>query len=223
MRGRRVAISDFVSLAASPDPQLDELALALAAEFGPVTEAEAMARLDELGDELAAQASGHTPEEEVAACREVLGVRHGFEGDHEQYDRPENSMLDSVLVRRRGLPILLSVIYVEAARRAGMELAGVGLPGHFVAGHFGVEPPLLVDPFSGGTALTVEAPAPLVRPWGPHETALRMLNNLAAAYERRGDLGRTITAARLRLALPLGPDARGELASELLSLEARLN
>ena len=46
-------------------------------------------------------------------------------------------MLDLVLARRTGLPILLSVVYVEAARRAGIRLSGVGLPGHFVVGHFG--------------------------------------------------------------------------------------
>ena len=69
-----------------------------------------------------------------------------------QYDHPDNSMLDLVLTRRRGLPILLSVVYVEVARRAGIELAGVGLPGHFVVGHFGAEPAALLDPFAGGAS-----------------------------------------------------------------------
>ena len=63
-------------------------------------------------------------------------------------------MLDLVLTRRRGLPILLSVVYVEVARRAGIQIAGVGLPGHFVVGHFGTDPPVLLDPFAGGGRYT---------------------------------------------------------------------
>jgi regulator of sirC expression with transglutaminase-like and TPR domain len=132
-------------------------------------------------------------------------------------------MLDLVLARRTGLPILLSVVYVEVARRAGIPLAGVGLPGHFVVGHFGADPPLLLDPFSRGRLVRAEAEPELVRPWGPHETALRMLNNLVRAYSARGDLARAIIAARLRLALPADEASRGLLGAELRALEARLN
>ena len=77
-------------------------------------------------------------------------------------------MLDRVLERRRGLPILLSAVYVEVARRADVPLAGVGLPGHYVVGHFGGAEPLLLDPFNGGVEVTGDAPAALVRPWSPH-------------------------------------------------------
>ena len=64
------------------------------------------------------EGSARTPHAETLALSHVLGTLHGFTGDTEQYDRPENSMLDRVLERRRGLPILLSTVYVEAARRA---------------------------------------------------------------------------------------------------------
>jgi regulator of sirC expression with transglutaminase-like and TPR domain len=131
-------------------------------------------------------------------------------------------MLDVVLERRKGLPILLSVVYVEVARRAGIALAGVGLPGHYVVGHFGQVPPLLLDPFNGGAGLEAAAEVD-VRAWGPHETALRMLNNLVGSYQRRADLARAIRAAELRLELPLGAPDRAALAAELLSLRARLN
>ena len=132
-------------------------------------------------------------------------------------------MLDVVLARRRGLPILLSIVYVEVARRVGIRLGGVGLPGHFVVAHFGFAPPLLLDPFAGGRPLADEAPLELVRPWAPHETALRMLNNLVSAYLRRHDLGAAIRAAELRLALPLEETARDGLEAELRSVQARLN
>src|SRR5215213_3581987 len=147
----------FAELAAEPDPRLDLLALALAAEFRDVDARQALAKLDVLGAELA-EAGATTPEEETRACSALLGEKHGFTGDRERYDHPENSMLDVVLSRRRGLPILLSVVYVEAARRADVPLAGVGLPGHYVVAHFGAIEPLVLDPFSGGAEVTVDAP-----------------------------------------------------------------
>ena len=99
----------FEDLALSADATLDLLALALAAAFRPVDAARALATLDELGEEVAGalQDSARTPQAEALAVSHVLGTLHGFTGDTEQYDRPENSMLDRVLERRRGLPILL--------------------------------------------------------------------------------------------------------------------
>jgi len=141
----------------------------------------------------------------------------------EEYDRPDNSMLDRVLARRRGLPIVLSIVYVEVGRRAGLPLAGVGLPGHYVTGHFGASPPLLLDPFAGGNLIDPDVSPALVRPWTAHETAMRMLNNLVGSYARRGHLGAAIHAARLRLALPAEPALRDDLRAELRTLQAKLN
>jgi len=91
-----------------------------------------------------------------------------------------------------------------------------------VVGHFGADPPLLLDPFGGGTVLEGEPPAGLVRPWTAHETVLRMLNNLVRSYVERGDLTRALHAAGLRLPLARGAE-REEYAAELTRLEARLN
>jgi hypothetical protein len=136
--------SRFGELARDPGVTLDVLALALAAEFRDVDTAGAMARLDMLGEELARvpELTGATPEAQTLACGQMIGAVHGFVGDREHYADPHNSMLDLVLRRRRGLPIALSVVYVEVARRAGIPLAGVGLGGHFVVGHFGADPPV---------------------------------------------------------------------------------
>ncbi len=215
----------FAELAGAPDATLDVIALGLAAEFREVDAAAAIAELDALGEELAGTpgVAGGDPSAQAFACARLLGTERGFAGDREDYDHPDNSMLDTVLVRRRGLPILLSAIYVEVARRAGIALAGVGLPGHFVVGHFGVEPPLLVDPFAGGAAVQEPVPRALVRPWGAHETAMRMLNNLVGSYQRRGDLGSAIRAARMRMALPSGGPEREVLRAELRAIQARLN
>jgi regulator of sirC expression with transglutaminase-like and TPR domain len=216
----------FADLARRAYPRLDELALAIAAEFHAVDGPAAFAALDALGAALAdalTRAGTRRPDAEAIECAETLGRRAGFAGDTEQYDDPDNSMLDVVLERRRGLPILLSVVYVEVARRAGVALVGVGLPGHFVVGHFGATPPVLIDPFAGGAPVAGEHPAGVVRPWHAHEIALRMLNNLVGSYRRRGDLAAAIRAASMRLDLPTGEAMRDAMRHELLALQAQLN
>lgn len=217
----------FAALAAAPAPRLDQLALALATELRDDVDAGwALAELDRLGAELAplvGQGAGAEAEAEAEACRHLLGETYGFAGDDDEYDHPDNSMLDLVLARRVGLPILLSAVYVEVAQRAGVALAGVGLPGHFVVGHFGSDPPLLLDPYGGGERIRPEVDPVYVRPWGAHETALRMLNNLVGSYERRGDLARAIRAAELRVLLPLSSSSRVEFELALKRVRARLN
>ncbi|MEV0299772.1 transglutaminase-like domain-containing protein [Streptomyces prasinus] len=116
-----------------------------------------------------------TPHAWASALRDLLGERCGFHGTPGDYRRLESSLLHEVLRRRRGLPILLSVVWLEVARRAGAPVYGVGLPGHFVVGlgetgtaadskpagagpdaRGGAFPErrVLVDPFDGGRVLT---------------------------------------------------------------------
>ena len=215
----------FAELVADPEPPIDRLALALAAEFRDVDWRAAGERLDRLGREVADCLSDapRAPHREAAACRLVLSDRHGFVGNHSDYGDPRNSMLDLVLERRLGLPISLSVLWVAVARRAGVALEGVGLPGHYVVGHFGATPPLLLDPFGGGELVRDEFPEPLVRPWSAHETVLRMLNNLVRSWLERGDLTRALRAADLRLAVPTDEETHAQYVSERASLQARLN
>jgi regulator of sirC expression with transglutaminase-like and TPR domain len=212
-----VALARFADIAAQPHPPLDELALALAAEFREVDADAALAHLDLLGEEVR-----RAPGDDLDALVDVLGRRYGFVGDAERYDDPANSMLDIVLERRSGLPILLSVVYVEVARRAGLELAGVGLPAHYVVARFDPPPAVLLDPFDRGARIDV-APSDHLRPWTAHETALRMLNNLVGSYVRRSDLGRAIRAAEMRLELPVAGAEAQALGAELHALRARLN
>jgi regulator of sirC expression with transglutaminase-like and TPR domain len=220
-----MALPAFSTLASATEPRLDELALAIAAEFGEVDVARALEQLDAFGTEIAAALSDspRAPHREAAACRLVLGDRCGFKGDRRDYGTPANSMLDEVIARRTGLPITLSIVYVEAARRAGVELAGVGLPGHFVVGHFRPAPPLLLDPFNGGAVIHEDHPPQLVRPWSPHEIATRMLNNLVVSYTERGDLGRAMRASDMRLELPADDATRAHQMLERTKLLARLN
>ena len=185
-----MASEAFAELACEPDPPVEELALGLAAEFRPVDAGLVRARLDALGAEVEQELAQRDPDP-VSALGAVIGRRHGFTGDAREYDHPDNSMLPAVLERRRGLPITLSVLYVAVARRAGIPLHGVGLPGHFVAGHVPVAGgrPELLDPFHAGVPIAVpDLPETLLRPWGPHEIALRMINNLVASFSRRSAL-----------------------------------
>ncbi|MFI6769829.1 tetratricopeptide repeat protein [Streptomyces sp. NPDC050355] len=125
---------------------------------------------------------------------ELLGTRCGFGGSPADYRRLESSLLHEVVRRRRGLPILLSVVWMEVARRAGAPVYGVALPGHFVVGFgdpYGAH--VLADPFGGGRPLTDDDAALLVagatggrlteqmiEPAGTLDVVLRMLNNIRA-------------------------------------------
>ena len=213
----------FAQLAETHSPRLDLLALAIAAEFGHTDVSGALTRLDALGAELAAHpavvASEAAADAQAKAIAWLLGEVHGFAGDTDTYDDPRNSMLDRVLERRRGLPILLSVVYAEVARRAELPIVGVGLPSHYVVGHFAAVPPLLLDPFHAGAPI-VPAPAamPYIRPWTAHETAMRILNNLVGSFQRRGDRESAVRAAELRLLLPADDTMRDMLERELDAL-----
>jgi regulator of sirC expression with transglutaminase-like and TPR domain len=96
-----------------------------------------------------------TPRDWAAALHRVLGAGHGFHGTPGDYQRLSSSLLQEVLRRRRGLPILLSVVWIEVARRAGAPVYGVALPGHFVVGIGDPEGEhVLVDPFDGGRLMS---------------------------------------------------------------------
>ncbi|WP_330478573.1 transglutaminase-like domain-containing protein [Streptomyces platensis] len=151
---------------------------------------------------------------------ELLGTRCGFGGSPADYRRLESSLLHEVLRRRRGLPILLSVVWMEVARRAGAPVYGVALPGHFVVG-FG-DPAgshVLADPFAGGRPLTGEdaellvagatgepLSAQMMTPADPLEIVLRMLNNIRAWAQARPEHSAVqLWALELSLLLPSHP------------------
>jgi regulator of sirC expression with transglutaminase-like and TPR domain len=117
---------------------------------------------------------------------------------------------------------VLSVVYVEVARRAGVPLVGIGLPGHFVVAHAGAVPPLVLDPFEGGARIDGPVHPALLRPWSATEVVMRMLNNLVGSYVRRGNLHGAVRAAALRLALPADAELREALRAEHEALLAQL-
>ncbi|TFI28523.1 MULTISPECIES: transglutaminase-like domain-containing protein [Streptomyces] len=158
----------------------------------------------------------------ATALADLLGTRLGFRGTPGEYGRLEASLLHEVLRRRRGLPILLSVLWTEVARRAGAPVYGVALPGHFVVGLGAPGEPderVLVDPYAGGGLLTRQdterlvtgatgAPleASMLSPAEPLHVVVRILNNIrawASTRPERGDVA--LWAVELSLLLPSHP------------------
>jgi regulator of sirC expression with transglutaminase-like and TPR domain len=78
-----------------------------------------------------------------------------FSGNHDNYYDARNSYINDVLDRHSGIPISLALIYIEVGRRAGVPLVGIGLPGHFLVGHSGIDDHYM-DPFHGGTLISRE-------------------------------------------------------------------
>ena len=121
----------------------------------------------------------------------------GFAGNREDYSDPRNSYLNQVLERRLGIPITLTIVYIEVGWRIGLPVQGVGLPGHFIAQIDGDAGPVYLDPFNDGRIVSTEDCAELVRnsvglqgifdpqwlaPASPREIVVRMLNNLRNFY-----------------------------------------
>lgn len=129
---------------AAADGELDTAVLAIAAALRPpVDEAATLATLDAW--------AAHVRTPTFDAVHAVLFGALALEGAVDDYDDPENSMLDTVVARRRGIPIALSIVVIEVARRAGVVVDPVGMPGHFLVRDR--ESGRYCDAFAGGTLL----------------------------------------------------------------------
>jgi regulator of sirC expression with transglutaminase-like and TPR domain len=199
----------FRALTTLPENQLGlaEGALVLAAEVRPELEIDrALESLDELVDRaIPLVEASDTPSEAVNSLNHVLFELEGFCGNKQQYDDPRNSFLDEVLTRRRGLPITLSILYVEVARRLGFEAYGVGFPGHFLAKvvdiHDAEEGEIIIDAFfarilrrkdcvrrlQAATGNSKAQTSVWLKPVSALEIYARVLNNLKILYLRQGE------------------------------------
>ena len=141
----------------------------------------------------------------VETINRLMFDEEGFHGENDDYYDPRSALLSEALERHAGLPITLSVLYLELSRRVGVEAAGVALPGRFLVkltGPFGI---VIVDPFDGGRVLsTIELQKILdsmygggvtlredhLRSFSPKEILARELAQLKAAYLAQHDLPR---------------------------------
>ena len=100
----------------------------------------------------------------------VMFHEHGFHGNTENYADPLNSFLDQVLIRRKGIPLSLSLVYLLVAERIGLPLEPVGLPGHFLVGCYSEEVPFYIDPFNAGRLISAAEAVAMVRKQSLHPT-----------------------------------------------------
>src|SRR5271157_3179268 len=152
------AVREFARYMARPEEEirLDEAALLLARTEYPALDLSAqLARLDQL----AARAEcdpGKPPQANIASLNRLLFEVENFSGNEKEYDDPRNSYLNDVLDRKMGIPITLSLVYQEVARRCGLPVVGVGFPGHFLAKYVAASGEFLLDPFHGGAMVTLQ-------------------------------------------------------------------
>jgi regulator of sirC expression with transglutaminase-like and TPR domain len=212
---------------------LASAALAIArVEYPSLDAASYVDGLARMGEEAAARVdrAGGSRLDAVRALNEYLYDEQGFAGNRERYDDPRNSFLNEVMERRTGIPITLAVLYLEVARRAGLRVAGINFPGHFLLRAAGDAAPsggpefVIIDPFHGGALLSEVDCRELLRqhvgeeaafdrsllePATRHQIIVRMLVNLKRLYVRM----RSFPQARFisDLLLTVDPSALSEL------------
>jgi regulator of sirC expression with transglutaminase-like and TPR domain len=144
----------------------------------------------------------------VRVANQYLFEEAGFRGNEAEYYDPRNSCLDAVLDRRTGIPITLSVVYIEVARRLGQPVAGIGLPGHFIVQYNDGKYCTFADPFHGGKLLSedecrvlarevgvdIATEPSTLRPVSNRYILVRMLNNLRSAYFRSKNYKKAVQA-----------------------------
>ncbi len=233
--GSPLARERLVSALAADPPRLDLAALAIATLANPGLDAPAcLHTLDALAARVQLEVERHLGEgpslAKLRALRHVLADIEGFRGNERDYYAPENSFLDHVLEHKVGLPITLSVVYLEVARRAGISLFGVAFPGHFLVACNAGNHKLVMDPFNNGDILTetgceelLKRVAPQLRfdpaqlsPAPVELITFRMLSNLKRVYLEREDAERGV--AVVDLLLMLAPDHPGELRTRAVLL-----
>src|SRR5262245_16279005 len=153
-------LSDVLqTLAEDPHHPVDmaRVALLIARDAYPRMNPRAyLRRIDRLADQLRPRLTGSLAAR-TAELSAFLFEECGFAGNTEHYYDPRNSYLNKVIDRQVGLPIALSVLAVAVGTRAGLNVVGVGLPGHFIAKSVEGNEEVLFDPFNGGQFLDPEA------------------------------------------------------------------
>jgi regulator of sirC expression with transglutaminase-like and TPR domain len=182
--------------------------------------------LDELAG-LALEAERYVPADDPPHFRslllaETLFHRFSFTGNRENYGDPRNSFVNDVLESRRGIPITLSILFLEIARRMKIPAYGIGMPGHFIVGVSAGSETWYLDPFDGGGRLSLNECARLVQittgysgpfqsqwlaPADARAIAVRLLNNLRAIYAQGSEWESALRVINLlRMVQPDAPE-----------------
>jgi regulator of sirC expression with transglutaminase-like and TPR domain len=184
-----------------------------------------VAKLEAMAAAVRAQvATTEDPLTKIEHLNLYLFEERGFRGNAQDYYDPRNSFLNEVIDRQLGIPITVSVVYIEVARRIGLPLQGVGLPGHFIVKHTNPTGDIFLDPFNKGCILSRTACEELIQQiYGEavpmQETFLaavtkkqilsRLLSNLKAIYIQRKQYLKALSVVERLLLIDV--DAEQEL------------
>ena len=210
-------VSDFARAVAGPDSSVDLFgaAMVIARISGRAVDGHKVARELDLFAEAVRDYAGEgaTDDQLAHAIDHQLFIVQGFHGNALDYANPENSFLDAVVRRRTGLPITLSLVYMEVAERVGLRCEGIGYPGHFIVrtgnpdsegdGHAAADLAYsaYIDPFYQGARLDREellaglrgkelggaTPESFLSAVTRRQILQRMLNNLHTLFRERSD------------------------------------
>ena len=154
-------------------------------------------RMEQLARRVAALVPEPDPRLALTALNRVLFEEMNLRGNREDYYDPRNSFLNDVLDRGLGIPITLAIVYMEVAKRVGFTLAGVGMPGHFLLKHYGLDGEILIDCFNRGDVVSrqdcqnrldeiysgeMKMRPEFLHPISRRQILTRMLNNLKTVY-----------------------------------------
>ncbi len=216
-------LDQFAELVSREQFDLARASLLLAQDAYPDVDVTAcLARIDEISDQIKRRiAEDAFPAQKLQALNYHLYEELRFAGNLDDYFDPRNSYLNQVLERRVGIPITLSVVYMEVGRRIGLDLKGVSFPGHFLVKLVLDRGQLVLDPFAGGEAQSeielrqrlakVMAPAeakraalaPFLVPATPRQIVARMLRNLKGIYWQGGHYEQALAVMhRMLLVVP---------------------
>ncbi len=233
----------FMRLINQPDEQIDlfRAALCIAADSYPGLDDERyLLQMDlwveELKQQLPHEADTRT---RLHTLNRFFFDKLGFSGDTEDYYDPRNSYINEVVDRRRGIPITISLLYIELGNRLGLKVSGVSFPGHFLVKMPYGEGEVVLDPYNGGISLSeqdltdrlegmfnteIDSIAPFLEAASNKDILIRMLSNLKAVYHQRGDTEKALEAIGKILALdPQRSEEYRERGVLLSSLECYHN
>lgn len=227
---------EFARMVARPEEDLDlgRAALLVAGEEYPGLDVgDCLGRLDGFAAAVRQRGAGDAgPGELARETGRYLFGELGFRGNSADYYHPDNSYFNRVLDTRAGIPITLSLLFLEVGRRVGLRCSGVGMPGHFLVGLEGEG--MYLDPFHGGAALTAADCRRLAEglfgprmawsdgyltPCTKYEFLFRLLNNLKVVYERNGEAEKA--AGVIQRMILVNPGAAG-LHKDLAEMQYQL-
>ncbi|OGA46132.1 MAG: hypothetical protein A3G24_26250 [Betaproteobacteria bacterium RIFCSPLOWO2_12_FULL_62_13] len=223
MTNELTAAQRWERIAAAPDEKINlaEAALLIAAEeYRGLDVAAYLERLDDMGAALRRRLRQDiSTTESILALNRYLFEELGFTGNAAEYYDPRNSFLNEVLDRKVGIPITLSVVYIEVGRRVGLPLHGVSFPGHFLVKCTVRDGAIVLDPYAKGVSLGLDDLVQRLKAWrdgldpdpdmvknvlaaaSNKDILVRMLRNLKGIYLHQRALTKALAAVDRIIAL----------------------